>query len=275
MAYKRNKLRYVGGGGSVDMSCAEANAGAALGVRGRAWGYDLGAHDASGLARLAREAELEVVFKSREAADRLATIADGDVQARKAGSLEIDGWSQRAYILKSEPSEVSRGHVRATLTVALLDGVWRTAETTSFSPASSVGETELDLPHDLPHDLAGPPALSEIEGDDAFTAPVSITVYGPATSPYVVIGNNRYKVAVDVPAGGYLKVDAIAKTITVTDAQGAVTDCFGDAERGSGLGGGSYIFEPITAGTSHVSWDNSFSFDLTVHRERGERPWSS
>lgn len=44
--------------------------------------------------------------------------------------------------------------------------------------------------------------------------------------------------------------------------------------RGEGAGSGSYCFEPLRPGTSTVSWDGSFGFDITHYQEEGEPPWS-
>ena len=50
---------------------------------------------------------------------------------------------------------------------------------------------------------------------------------------------------------------------------------FASARRGTGKGGGSYAFQPLTPGVSEVSWDGTFAFDLTVFEQEGEPPWES
>ena len=60
----------------------------------------------------------------------------------------------------------------------------------------------------------------------------------------------------------------------VVAADGTTMDAFSKAHRGSGVGSGEYIFEHVPVGTSEISWDNSFGFDLTLYEEEGEPEWS-
>ena len=58
------------------------------------------------------------------------------------------------------------------------------------------------------------------------------------------------------------------------NADGSAVDVFAKARRGDGLGGGEYIFQPVSPGDHEVEWDRSFGFDLTWYEEEGEPPWS-
>ena len=93
--------------------------------------------------------------------------------------------------------------------------------------------------------------------------------------PSVTVGGNRYQVLTDVPDGGYLLIDSIEGTVTKVAKNGYRTNALPDAVLGGGVGSGSYIFEDIPAGTSTVSYDGSFGWDLEVYREDGAVPWIS
>ena len=63
--------------------------------------------------------------------------------------------------------------------------------------------------------------------------------------------------------------------MTKVAKNGYKTNALPDAVLGGGVGSGSYIFEDIPAGTSTVSYDGSFGWDLEVYREDGAVPWTS
>lgn len=275
-----HRLSYVSGTGGVEacLDCRSALAGTAAGIRGREWDYSIGYMSLSGAARSARECSLSVAFIELSSADALRRLADRDMSEGTPGRLEVDGWSQRAYVTKAEPSSISRSHVTMSLTVVLLDGVWRRGHTVSFEPltAPTGGGEFLDLPYDLPYDLGVPSTRKYFDGSEWGSAPLKFTIYGPAVNPAIRIDGNWYKADLTVPDGGYLVVDPLAspRAVTLVNADGSTVDMFSKAHRGEGLGSGEYIFQPASPGTHEVDWDRSFGFDLTWYEEEGEPPWS-
>lgn len=274
------RLSYISGTGAAEvcLDCRSALSGTAEGIRGREWGYSIGYRSITGATRAARKCSLSVTFLDLAVADELRRLADRDVSMSTPGTLAIDGWSQRAYITAADPSSISRAHMAAELTVVLLDGVWRKGHADSFEPlTAAAGDGEfLDLPYDLPYDLDVPSTRKYVDIAGWGTAPLRFVVYGPCVNPAVRIDGNWYRVDATVPDGGYLVVDPLAtpRSVTVIGPDGSVTDAFAKARRGSGLGGGEYIFQPASPGTHEVEWDRSFGFDLTWYEEEGEPPWS-
>mgnify|MGYP006904230198 CR=1 FL=1 len=273
-----HRLSYVSGTGGVEacLDCRSALAGTAAGIRGR--DYSIGYMSLSGAARAARECSLSVAFIELSSADALRRLADRDMSEGTPGRLEVDGWSQRAYVTKAEPSSISRSHVTMSLTVVLLDGVWRRGHTVSFEPFTApTGDGEfLDLPYDLPYDLGVPSTRKYFDGSEWGSAPLKFTIYGPAVNPAIRIDGNWYKADLTVPEGGYLVVDPLAspRAVTLVNADGSTVNAFSKARRGDGLNSGEYIFQPASPGTHEVDWDRSFGFDLTWYEEEGEPPWS-
>ena len=274
-----HRFSYVSGtgGAEVSLDCRSALAGTAAGIRGREWGYTIGHLSLSGATRGARECSLSVTFLDRSSADELRRLADRDMAKGTPGSLSMDGWAQRAYVTKAEASSISRSHVTMSLTVVLLDGVWRRGHTVSFEPITATsGDGEfLDLPYDLPYDLGVPSTRKFFDGSEWGCAPLKFTVYGPVVNPAIRIDGNWYKVDLTIPDGGYLVIDplAVPRSVTLVNADGSTVDAFSKARRGDGLGSGEYIFQPASAGTHEVDWDKSFGFDLTWYEEEGEPPW--
>lgn len=275
-----HRLSYVSGTGGVEacLDCRSALAGTAAGIRGREWDYSIGYMSLSGVTRAARECSLSVSFMRLASADELRRLADRDMSEGTPGRLEVDGWSQRAYITKAEPSSISRSHVTMSLTVVLLDGVWRRAHKVAFEPltATEGGGEFLDLPYDLPYDLGVPSTRKYFDGSEWGSTPLKFEIYGPCVNPSIRIDGNWYKVDATVMDGGYLVIDPIAcpRSVVMVNADGSTVDMFSKAHRGEGLGSGEYVFQPASPGTHEVDWDRSFGFDLTWYEEEGEPPWS-
>lgn len=273
-----HRVRYEPGTGlardAAELDGPLSFIGTGGGLRTRQWEYALGYRGISGVTRGAREVQTELKATSPDEAARLRHVFDRDVMAGTPGSIVVDGeWRTSAYVVGSEPGTIYGAYLSTTLKIVLVDGVWRRWHTESFPISVPQGGSFLDLPYDLPYDLAQPAPATSLAGSDWFPAPVRIIVYGPASSPELSIGGNRYSFDVEVPDGGYLVCDGLEHTIKVTGPYGDVTDAFASGERGGGQGSGSYCFEPVPAGTSHVTWDNSFGFDVQWAEEEGEPPW--
>ena len=272
-----NQLEYVPGigGASVQLDGPTSFVGIAENLRSREWEYDLGYRDLVSATRPARE--VDVTFNADYAtADELRRVADADVTARTPGIfIAQKEWRQRGYILASNPNDIHYGRLSTELKIALLDGAWwRLIKRSFMMDGGSSGDTYLDYPHDYPYDYEKTSYTGGITPSVLTPSDVYLVVYGPAVNPYVIVGGNRYQVNVTVPAGGYLTIDGRKKSIMLTLADGTVQNVFSSGVRGGGAGGGSYIFEQVPAGTSEVTYDGSFGFDLGWYEEEGEPPWS-
>ena len=62
--------------------------------------------------------------------------------------------------------------------------------------------------------------------------------------------------------------------VELIDVNDDATDRFDCGARGSGLGSGTYCFEPLPAGPLGVSWDGSFGVTLAWWQTKGGLPWS-
>lgn len=174
-----------------------------------------------------------------------------------------------------EPQEVTLGSIAMpTLTnystIELVASMGATI-TVKYETSPSVF---LDYPHDYEYDYLARSAAASVETSVLTECDVRLVIYGQCDNPYVVIGGNRYQVNCGVPAGAYLTIDGREKTIILTLEDGTTVNVFGDGVRGSGLGSGEYVFEPIKPGAQNVEWDGSFGFDLGWYEEEGEPPWS-
>lgn len=241
----------------------------------REWDYKLGHRALATASRGARKVSFKAFFANMAQADGFRRCADTDMQKGTPGTICVNDWFQRCFVVASEVDGIGDGFFAAKLTLVLLDGVWRRGTTTAFVPVRGSADYEfLDLPHDLPYDLGATPPRQYAINPGYAGSPAKFVVYGPAVNPSVRLAGNVYQVDVTVPDGGYMDIDPLRRTVTVVAADGTTMDAFSKAHRGSGAGSGEYIFEHVPAGTSDISWDNSFGFDLTLYEEEGEPSWS-
>jgi hypothetical protein len=208
-----------------------------------------------------------------QAMDALYDVAAYDLANDATGQLVMGDWSMPAALVKSEKARWWRsdGPVAMTLSFRSPRPFWTREAKQSFFPVAEAGSA-LDYPHDFPFDYGGQGQAGFVSNASPYPADFVLTIYGPATNPYVIIGGNRYEASVDVPSGGLLVIDSEAGTVTLSDSYGAQTNAFGDTPD-SGRGSGDYIFEPIPSGDQQVSWDGTFGFDLAVKVRRDERVW--
>lgn len=196
--------------------------GTLTGLRARIWDYSLASRGITGIARKTRETTIPVkIHDSPETLDLLRRLADADMASGEPGTLIADGeWEAKAWITKSEPQSITPTMVETQLTIVLADGVWRRSTMTHFTPRYDSGTSDLDYPHDYPHDFAGMALGAEIVNDTSIPQPVKLTIFGPCTNPYVIIGTNRYEVDVTVPSGSRLEIDGTGDVRTVTMVSG-------------------------------------------------------
>lgn len=269
------------GAGAIDLyDPAFASVGAAAPLRGFEWSYTLGTASLTGVTRKAREATLDCTC-SAGSAEAMQRAFERDVMLGTPGTLSVtaggEAWSQRAYVPKAELSAShADGGAQASLTVVLLDGSWHSAGRMELMRASASSREWLNLPANAPYDLGASLGSAQLDTGWWAPCPVRLTVWGPASRPSLRIGANTYTFDVVVPDGCRLVADGTGarKSITLVDQNGDETDRFACGVRSTGLGSGSYCFQPIAPGAQEASWDGSFGVTVEWWRERGGLPWT-
>lgn len=274
-----SQLSYTSGTGrqTVQMDAMPVLVGSAEDMRGREWDYTLGYRGITGASRPAREVDLDTWVFDRGQADEMRRIFDRDVAMGTPGTLTVAGkWTQRAYVTAAQVRGIYGPTIAQRLTVVLLDGAWRKESMRSFLVDEGGEESYgyLDYGYDYGYDYSVPPKPDYVESASYMPSPIRLVIYGPVLNPAITIGGNLYQVNTDVPSGGYVVVDGIDRAIASVTANGTITNIFDKGVRGTGEGGGSYIFQPLPTGTSSVSWSKTFAFDLYYYDEEGEPPWA-
>ena len=249
-------------------------------LRGREWDYTVRDGGLTGVSRKRREVSVDVHYGDAVAFDSFMRAVDADLAVGKPGRLEaVNGagevWAQSCYAVKSEASShPGSSDPVCALSFVLLDGVWRhEAGVVSYQPASGSAVSGLDLPTDMGYDLAVSRPSCMVSNRMRVPMPFRLIVYGPVSNPSLTIGGNVYRLNGDVPAGAYVVVNSLEKSIMLHDADGSLRNVFSWGVRGSGLNRGQYVFQPIPAGSSVVELGSGFGFDLTVIEENGDPTW--
>lgn len=203
-----------------------------------------------------------------ELRNKLFEITEKDVIAEKAGRLELNGYCLNCYITASKKNDYlyHERHMAVGLTLTVEYPYWyKEAKRSYFESTGS--PNGLDYPFDFPHDYTSGVQNNIISNPNFIPSNFRLIIYGDCANPAITIGSHTYRVDCTVATGEYLTIDSKRKKIYLTGTNGTVTNKFKDRDRST------YIFEPIPAGESVVSWNGNFGFDLTLIEERSEPKW--
>ena len=239
------------------------------------WDFDTVNDRVAGFRRSPRDFALKVMMSGGSAAERnrVTDVFERDVMEATPGTLRVGGSELRCWVVSSSKSSwwFSEGIMGADLTIRADDPVWTREEVFEFKRPAGAGDSSgLDYPFDYPFDYSSSGVSSQIANPFAVPAACRIIVYGPAVSPYVMIAGNRYQVDATVEDGGLLVVDGLARTITLSNADGQSMNAFSAGVREDGAN----VFAKVPVGTHAVTWGGSFGFDVALVEERSEPAWA-
>lgn len=205
---------------------------------------------------------------------QLCRVLDADPLAGKTGRLYDDDWYIEC-ILQSSVKALwwyGNGCARCNLSFLASDPVWVRERVSVFSKGDTSGG--LNFPFDFPFGFENAGAGTRfLENPGLEPSPMRITIYGPAKSPVVVVGGNRYEIDVDVDENGKLVIDGTCKTIEVEDAYGRRENAFSKRLGTQREDSGTYAFQRLKPGHQAVSWDGSFAFEVVVFERASEKGW--
>ena len=222
-----------------------------------------------------RKIPLVVYCKSGDEAvsvmNRLHELAEADIVAKIPGKIYVGDYYTSGYITASVKSNylVRRKYCKIELTLTSEDPTWYLEHTHPFFPGTESGFVGgFDYPFDYPYDYALSMNGRKIVCNSVESSAFRLLIYGEATNPAVVIAGHTYTVNGTIAKGETLLIDSLNKTITLTTASGKKVNWFDKRGREE------YIFEPLPAGQSTITWTGEFGFDLTVVEKRSEPKWT-
>ncbi len=211
----------------------------------------------------------------KEAANRLYNVIEYDVVNKTDGRIETDTGSYlpcRIFASEKSDWENPTPYMFNDLTAVSGKNAWITEQDFSFYKSASfkdAAESFLDYAYDYAYDYTSQQigrALLNIDHID--TSDFKMTIFGPCSSPRILIAGHPYQVFTSLSQGDYLIVDSRDHTVIKHLSNGTQQDMY-DLR-----GKTNTVFEKIPPGSNAVSWDGSFGFDLTVFLERSEPLWS-
>ena len=247
-------------------------------LRDYSWNYDTINNRISRFFRSITERKLPlvVVGRSDEEAitvrNQILDLAEADIEAKIPGKVFVGDFYTNGYITASKKSEylLSKRYCKIDLTLTSDDPTWYLDRKYVFvvdEAAENDIKSGTDYPYDYKYDYSHSMSSKTVLNDSFGSCPFKLRIYGPAVNPTVKIGGHNYTVNGTIGSSESLLIDSLTKKITLITALGAKTNWFDRRDRES------YIFEPIPAGQSAVSWNGSFGFDLTVIEKRSEPKW--
>lgn len=200
--------------------------------------------------------------------NKIVECADKDILNGTEGTLYFGDYYLKCYLTKSHKGTFieRKGYLEAEITIASDQPQWVREVNNTFADLSSSGKN-LDFAFDFPYDFTSPTAINTLVNPSFTNTDFRIRIYGEVTNPTLYIGGYMYSVNCYVASGEYLTIDSKNKTITITRNNGEIVNHFKDRNKTN------YIFEKIPSGELAVTWEGTFTFDVTLYEERSEPKW--
>lgn len=214
---------------------------------------------------LASTAERGVQLKNR-----LFEVVEKDVLANVPGTLYIDDYYLKCYVVESKKSkyEDDKGYLELTLGLVCENPTWIKETKNTFLPTSNVNENTKDYSYDYPYDYANGLNSGYIINPHFDKVNFKLVIYGPIVNPTIYIGGQMYQVNTTLNSGEYLTINSLEKTIVKTKNNGDLANEFSNRNKAYS------VFNKIDEGQNTISWNGKFGFDIILIEERGEPKWS-
>lgn len=240
------------------------------------WEVNIKNNRISSLDRTVREKSLPVVIicededQGIQARNKLFEVVEKDVLALQHGRVIIGDYYFKCYVTKSTKENylTSKRLMQLELTLTSDFPFWVKETTKSFVINSGTPADGHGYPYNFPYDYSSDTTTYELVNTNFADTNFRLIVYGPAYDPAVFINGHLYQVFCVIEEGEYLTIDSTSKKITLTRNDGEEINLFYYRSFES------YIFQKIPAGTSEISWDGEFGFDIVLMEERSEPRWT-
>lgn len=212
-----------------------------------------------------------------KAINELMELTEKDILAKEPGKLFINDYYLNCYIKGSSKTNylVKKGYLEAKLELVSDQAQW--VSETKFHFQYGANGTELltlgnegqnlDYPYDYPYNYASTITATDIVNKGFASSEFKMVLYGSCSNPAIYINEHKYALNTSIVGGEYITIDSKKKTIILTKRDGTKVNCFKDRDKGS------YIFEKIPSGSSAVTWEGLYEFDVILLEERSEPKW--
>lgn len=218
-------------------------------------------------------------LKSYEKRNEIYNIIDKDVALKTPGRFYINDYYLSCYITASSKKSYLLDERYILLDLEVLpQSKWIREKFISYRTDGKVysenneeivigSSKNWDMNYDYPYDFA-PPLLNKILMNETyFKSDFKVSIFGPVDNPQLQIGDNFYKVNIELQDSEVLTIDSKSKTITKIDRRGTTVNVFKFRDRDH------YIFQQIPPGDNKIKWSGTFGFDVVMYEERSEPKW--
>lgn len=207
--------------------------------------------------------------EKKEKLNRFFEMTEYDIANKTPGKLQYNDYYIECYVIGSNTTPGNYYDVEQTATILAPYPFWIMDKRFLFWGSSGTAKTSknLNYPYDYPHDYAITGENDYIENDHYNSCDFELNVFGPATNPKILINGHIYEVITRLEQGEYLQVKSREGTIFKVSESGEKTSLYNYRNRDYS------IFEKIPPGSSTVSWDGHFDFEITLYAERSIPKW--
>lgn len=223
-----------------------------------------------------REIGLTVFMRggSLEERDRFYDIVSYDFRTLSPGKLYVGQSYLSCWFLDYEVAEALKYKSQAVFDCTLLsdEPYWVRSKRYTLTGGSGEIAGTLDYPHDYPYDyVRQSDNMEQITNPFSTPAKVNIAFAGPATEPYLRIGQNRYQVHCSVERGQLLLIKGFApkQNIVIRHSDGTETSALSYGERSDG----SYIFADVPPGRHVAAWGGNNAIEVELFEQRSVPAW--
>ncbi|MBB3171806.1 hypothetical protein [Parvibacter caecicola] len=232
----------------------------------------------TGISRSIREIGLTVFMRGGSLAerDRFLDIISYDARELKPGKLWVGQSYISCFFLSYEVSEALKYESQAVYECTLVTDqpYWVRSKRYTLTGGSGEIAGTLDYPRDYPYDyVRHSDNMDQIANPFPTAAKVNIAFAGPATEPYLRIGQNRYQVHRSVERGQLLLVRGFGpkQEIVIRHSDGTETSALSDGERSAG----AYIFATVPPGRHTAAWGGNNAIEVELFEERSAPAWAA
>lgn len=204
--------------------------------------------------------------------DRLYQVIEYDVINATPGKLYIGDFYLKCYLCGGKNSGyLARRDMQTTLTLVTDSNIWIKESHYSYSArGQEIVDSEdayMDYPYDHSYDYASAILAYTADNMGFSEADFKMTIMGPCSAPEITIAGHPYKVDTELSSGEMLVIDSAVRKVYKIMVNGEQVNQFHLRDRENS------VFKKIPAGNNTVTWDGSFSFELTLFEGRSEPRW--
>ena len=227
-----------------------------------------------------------VIFTDPEKADeiknRLYEIMAKDSVKTSYGRIYVGRCYYQCYMSGSEKSNYLNSKEETNINIELSTDqpYWIREVRKDFDPSNlevtnRVGEARVGyamvsgIPQNAPDGTLDDASIGAVlENTFWDSCDCDILIYGPAESPYVMIGNNVYSVNVSVPDGQILQINTKLKQIWLYNENMQPSNVFDLRNKRYNT------FQKVPAGYNRVVWNGTYKIAITLLEEWDEPIWT-